>query len=80
MQAGHLTGSQDDLLDMLISQLEEAKKALEGAVNEILGLQATLAQANTALLSIAQNTCCDTCQEAALVAKAALAAQKGGDA
>ena len=31
-----------------------------------------------ALESIAANTCCDKCQEAALVAKTALAAAKGG--
>ena len=37
------------------------------------GLKAKIAQLRSALRSIANNSCCDTCQEAARVAQAALA-------
>ena len=46
----------------------EERQSINDAMDEIEGLRA-------ALESIAKNTCCDRCQEAALVAQAALAAR-----
>jgi len=42
------------------------------ALEEYASLRQQLEQARAALNSIAANTCCDTCQEAALVARAAI--------
>lgn len=42
----------------------------------VIVLQKRIAELEAALRSIASNTCCDKCQEAALVARAALAGGK----
>lgn len=39
---------------------------------DMAALEARIAELKAALSSIARNTCCDKCQEAALVARAAL--------
>lgn len=41
-------------------------------LKSVAALQKRIAELEAALLSIARNTCCDRCQEAALVARAAL--------
>lgn len=56
--------------------MEQQMKIIADAVNEIM--RQTLADRDEierlrkALQSIAKNTCCDTCQEAAMVARKAL--------
>jgi len=52
---------------------ERAEQMLDGSVNAAAGLKGRAEKAEAALESIAANTCCDRCQEAALVARAALA-------
>ena len=61
--------SYDDILAVMENE-RQAAAALESQAAQIVALQ-------EALQSIAANSCCDRCQEAALVARAALAA-KGG--
>ena len=46
------------------------------AANHIEAQAARIAALEAALSSIARNTCCDMCQEAALVARAALEGEK----
>jgi DNA repair exonuclease SbcCD ATPase subunit len=52
-------------LPKLMSRIAEAEAAREAA-------EAKAARLEEALRSVAANTCCDTCREAALVARAAL--------
>jgi len=59
----------DDALDMLVWQRRERER-LEA---EVAALTAENERLRAALSSIARNSCCDNCQEAALVARAALA-------
>ena len=54
-------------------------KDVKHLADRIEELEAKLAKAMTGLNSIASNTCCDKCQEAALVARATLAELKGED-
>lgn len=51
-------------------KLYDSTVKLQG--KEIETQAARIAELEAALLSIARNTCCDRCQEAALVARAAL--------
>lgn len=55
-------------VEALIAELEDKKMD---------ALEAKLAKAGEALTSIAVNTCCGGCQEAALVARAALSREGG---
>lgn len=45
-------------------------------LKSVMALEARIAELEAALSSIARNTCCDKCQEAALVARAALEGEK----
>ena len=54
---------------------EEIGRAFEEDAGQ---LRVKLAKAMTGLNSIASNTCCDKCQEAALVARTTLAELTGG--
>ena len=53
-----------------------AEHTTDAAISEVRRLEAERDALRAALESIANNTCCDGCREAALVARAAL---KGGD-
>lgn len=65
----------DSLQDMVAFKHDDMSVAKE-AIDHIETQAARIAKLEAALLSIASNTCCDRCQEAALVARAAL---KGGE-
>ena len=81
-----------DLIDEAIKEIEELRSRAEAAEakanimvadkinlrSELLSVEAKLAKAVDGLNSIASNTCCDQCQEAALVALATLA-EIGGE-
>lgn len=54
------------------------QRTLEQAAALLQSRDATIEGLRVALQSIAANTCCDRCQEAALVARAALAKRQGG--
>ncbi len=66
IRLGRKTGKWLDYASALVAYLEDAEAERDAA-------QARIAELEGALNSIAANTCCDTCQEAALVARAALA-------
>lgn len=53
--------------------LSECRTTIDLQRSVIIGYQNRIADLEKALRSIAANTCCDKCQEAALVARAALA-------
>jgi hypothetical protein len=57
--------TRDDLSQAANARAEQAEARIDA-------LEAKLAKAVTALTSIADNTCCGGCQEAALVARAAI--------
>lgn len=59
---------------VLYVKLEDARKLREGWDKA----DERIAELEAALSSIARNTCCDRCQEAALVARAALGGKKDG--
>ena len=59
-------------LEMPLEQFSEA------VAKENARLNNRIEQLEAALRSIAANTCCDTCQEAALVDRAALGEKKDG--
>jgi biopolymer transport protein ExbB/TolQ len=72
----------EELEERLKAATDDAKEAeayAEQMENVLIRKKAKLAKAMTGLSSIASNTCCDKCQEAALVARAALAELKGQD-
>jgi len=60
-----------------LNALPDCLMRLAPALVEIDELKAKLAKAVGCLESIAANTCCDRCQEAALVARTTLAELKG---
>ncbi len=61
----------DRLQDMVYVKYDDMNAARE-AIHYIKTQAARIAELEAALSSIARNTCCDRCQEAALVARAAL--------
>ena len=68
-------------LEAQIAAMEEGLTAVHmaGYMDGKKAAEAKLAKAMTGLNSIASNTCCDKCQEAALVARTTLAELKGQD-
>ena len=79
IRCGLATGH-GDTIDDLIFELEKQIKNTSHAFSDARAMMAMhdhlykteIAQLREALQSISNNTCCDNCQEAALVARAAL--------
>jgi plasmid stabilization system protein ParE len=63
-----MTEEQDDLTLVYMFAFKKGEESAKARVDEL----------EAALQSIAANTCCDKCQQAALVARAALAEKKDG--
>ena len=59
--------------------LSECRTMIELQAGVIINYQNRIAALKKALRSIAANTCCDKCQEAALVARAALEGKDAND-
>ena len=55
-----------------MNEASRVQKLLIAQEHEIVSLKQRIEALEKALRSIAANTCCDSCQEAALVARAAL--------
>ena len=62
-----------DKLDKALADLDLAQKALRATDMRLAAAESRAERMAKALRSIAANGCCDRCQEAALVARAALA-------
>ena len=68
IRCGLATGH-GDTIDDLIFELE---KQIKNTSNAFSDARKQIERSREALQSISNNTCCDNCQEAALVARAAL--------